>query len=97
MVPDGLVVCGGVLVDHLHLARVDELHGTADAHRALLRGVRVPRDAALLHVAARVGVGAAVTGLGVEVEHQSVLLLQFMQYMTTRCEDCCEYFGSTMR
>jgi len=53
--PDGLIVRGGVVGGDFHLPGVYELQRRADAHGALLRGVRVPRNAAFLDVRPRPG------------------------------------------
>jgi hypothetical protein len=57
--PDRLIVCCAMLIHHLHLSGVHKFQGAPNAHRALLRRMRIPGYAAFLYVGASICVAAA--------------------------------------
>lgn len=72
--PDGFVVRGGVVCGDLHLSGVHQFQPAAQPHGTLLRGMRVPGDAALFHVQPRTAGGTAGR-LFVFVQDERVRLL----------------------
>mmetsp|Transcript_1908 Transcript_1908/g.3125 ORF Transcript_1908/g.3125 Transcript_1908/m.3125 type:complete len:222 (+) Transcript_1908:11-676(+) len=70
--PDCLIVCGGVMRGHLHLSCVHQPQPTTQPHCALFRRMRVPRNAALLHMQSRSGLRDTTGRFGVFVENKCI-------------------------